>query len=765
MVLPILIAIVSAPALLGTQEAIRQSQSKEKREEHRARRCNLVASCVKSSLRSREINGRPIVLKDGKLWIDTGTSNGAPFGHQYAGYYLPYPDTKYEGLVTTITDVAPIMNWVYIDKDTYEVKYGVRLDAQPNITGPFDCTRQDRRLTFDGWEGWCAVEEFPTLWALYFDKDDDGLQSKVAPGTRVLEVELTRKEKRWKKDGEERQQDQTTKRAVETKEDAPVDNPITAQPELNPPGVGVPNEEKAPEPLKPFGLPKSIFSDPPRPLFFGQEFLPPRTPPPAYAYEMDAPVAPPPVENIVLSAPEPEAPQPVVKTTPVVNRAQTPPQTTRQAPRNASPPRRRMQIPERDPATFAPQDALRLAKQPQEPVPANIAPTNETVQTPERAPASSLSRVDPKTPPLAPAPLRVTPPTDRRPTPKLNRNSGTRTLAQAQMFESWALRQSPMTEPASKSNRPPSRPLSTATSGSDYSNPTRFGEDDVFTIYEQPKASLLPSATGPKLEKAQQEPGAPPIASDPAVFARFSSGSSTTSDPAVVKDKPVAQTSIRRKGSFASAPATAAPKAPLPPLPGVFSENNQRRNSPGPSVSRPEPLSRRQPSTSGRNRAISPEQQRRQSPSTSRDPPRNTTRNPIKPPGSRESPIPRQRNGSASSQSQNESARPSPRPSIARTNTAPVRDRGDRSRTTSNLYREIDDLVSTGRNRSGSAASTSSTRRNDLKAEDRQPTLRRTMTAREPRKNESLKSTADRPRDAGVRPPRRGERDGTERRY
>lgn len=67
MALSMLVAIVAAPALLGTQEAIRQSQSKEKREEHRARRCNLIASCVKSSLRSREINGRPVVLRDNKV--------------------------------------------------------------------------------------------------------------------------------------------------------------------------------------------------------------------------------------------------------------------------------------------------------------------------------------------------------------------------------------------------------------------------------------------------------------------------------------------------------------------------------------------------------------------------------------------------------------------------------------------------------------------------------------------------------------------------
>jgi hypothetical protein len=67
MVLGVIIAVVTAPGLLGSQEAIRQSQSKEKREEHRARRCNLIATCVKSSMRSREINGRPVVLKNGKV--------------------------------------------------------------------------------------------------------------------------------------------------------------------------------------------------------------------------------------------------------------------------------------------------------------------------------------------------------------------------------------------------------------------------------------------------------------------------------------------------------------------------------------------------------------------------------------------------------------------------------------------------------------------------------------------------------------------------
>ncbi|RYP50604.1 hypothetical protein DL768_003886 [Monosporascus sp. mg162] len=206
MSISMLLALTICPAMLGTQEAIRQSQSKNKREEHRARRCNLVVSCVKPSIRSRDINGKLVVLKDKKLYItseapsyDDNASDYVGSGHPFAGYFLPYPDAQYEGLVSTISDDPPMLNWIYVDKDTYEVKYGVRAEAQEHLTGPFDCTRQDRRMTLEGWEGFVAVEEFPRIWALYFDRDDDGLASKVPMGTRVLEVELTRREKKEKK--------------------------------------------------------------------------------------------------------------------------------------------------------------------------------------------------------------------------------------------------------------------------------------------------------------------------------------------------------------------------------------------------------------------------------------------------------------------------------------------------------------------------------------------------------------------------------------
>ena len=81
MVLSMLLAITTAPALLGTQEAIRQSQSKNRREEHRAQRCNLMVHCLSPSSRSHELNNKTVVLKGSKVggsWFDRGTSVPMP---------------------------------------------------------------------------------------------------------------------------------------------------------------------------------------------------------------------------------------------------------------------------------------------------------------------------------------------------------------------------------------------------------------------------------------------------------------------------------------------------------------------------------------------------------------------------------------------------------------------------------------------------------------------------------------------------------------
>jgi hypothetical protein len=513
MVLSMLVAIIAAPGLLGSQEAIRQSQSQEKREEHRARRCNLIATCVKSSIRSREINGRPVVLKNGKLWIDTGTDDGQPFGHPYAGYYLPYPDSQHEGLVTTVTDIAPIMNWVYIDKETHEVKYGVRLDAQPNLTGPFDCTRQDRRLTFDGWEGFCAVEEVPGFWSLYFDVNDDGLQSKIAPGTKVLELELSRKEKRFQKEHSARQHDQTTKRAIDAREEAPVDQPLAPEALVSKPGVIDETplaQEEQPKP-KPFRIPKSIFENPP-PVLQSSVFERPLTPPPAYTTTdvAESPTTSDPV-TIALDA----GTRPLSRAQQIVNTAQSIIDTsakTSQA--QDAPPRPRLKSP-----------------------------------SPSKIPRSrSTSPLDVISNPVG----------EKRTTPKLNRSSGTRALAQAQMFEAMAAERRPKIEVQIGSTRRVSRTSSNGDSGPQYSRGSQEVDEEGFeaglrippSVSPTP-APLVTKAKGPQKRaeaQAVQKSDAPMEAArrprtptrqraltgprDPAVFGAQSRPSTKPREPA-----------------------------------------------------------------------------------------------------------------------------------------------------------------------------------------------------------------------------------------
>ncbi|KAH7135737.1 hypothetical protein B0J11DRAFT_596964 [Dendryphion nanum] len=644
MVLSVLVAIIAAPALLGTQEAIRQSQAKEKREEHRARRCNLIATCVKSSMRSREINGRPLVLKNGKIYIDTGTGDGAPYGHPLAGYYLPYPDTKYEGLVTTITDVAPIMNWIYIDKETYELKYGVRVDAQPNLTGPFDCTRQDRRLTFDGWEGWCAVEEFPTLWAIYCDLDDNGLQTKVPEGTRVLEVELSRKEKRWKKEAVPRQEDQTTKREVNAQEDAPTDKPVTIQPQLNPPGV-VQQASAAP---KPFSLPKTIFPESAPPLLAGMR---PRTPPPAYS-ATNSSITPQP-------KPQPQTPSPDKSTNP------------------------------------------------------RLSPSSE-----KRVPVT---------------------------TPKLNRNSGTRTLAQAQMFEAMSRK---MNEIPLRNANPASRPISNADSTSDYSDQsTSF---DIPQPYPpRPESDALPQPSDPIVSPKPLflDKRSATVAPDPAIFGNLDEKSSSNATKAVrsaSNPRSIERSGARRNGSFSETLPSQPPKGSLPPLPALLSnrqtsQNRLRQGSKSPD--QPRSVSNE------RARAYSSERQ----PVVSKQLSRSLSRTLRESPGMRSQSSTnqlRQRERGASTSSREEDKRSSPRP-LARTNTTPgsarktmattmttgsktsmyrqmvppSADPPNKERTNSSLYREIDDILKPSSSRARAA------RDGQTRRDDRPPPLRRAATS------------------------------------
>lgn len=126
--------------------------------------------------------------------------DGHPEDHPFAGYFLPFPDHDWgrqgEGMVSTICNDPPQLNWIYVDRDTCEVKYGLRIDAEPHIVGPWDVTKMDRRVLLTGYEGFVAVRYGLGEWALYFDVDDNGLLGVVPDDMAKVEIELVRRERR-----------------------------------------------------------------------------------------------------------------------------------------------------------------------------------------------------------------------------------------------------------------------------------------------------------------------------------------------------------------------------------------------------------------------------------------------------------------------------------------------------------------------------------------------------------------------------------------
>lgn len=148
-----------------------------------------------------------ITLHHDKVWVDIKSpetnlpvegKDGTAGNHPFTGFYIAYPDDNRSytrGLVSTISVDPPMLNWIYIDKDTYEVKYASRSGSTMHHVGDFDWTteeNEDSMVTFDGFEGFVAVEEEEGKWALYFDRDDDGLKWKKK-GRRTVEVHLQRR--------------------------------------------------------------------------------------------------------------------------------------------------------------------------------------------------------------------------------------------------------------------------------------------------------------------------------------------------------------------------------------------------------------------------------------------------------------------------------------------------------------------------------------------------------------------------------------------
>lgn len=128
---------------------------------------------------------------DNQLLVNIPLDTQFP-GYAFCGYYFTYPsEEQHLGLVSTISDDPPMLNWLYINKDTHAVAYGGRKDTLGHVIGPWGWSEDEAFLTVQGNDE-CFVAKLERnndddaaaaaaadreRWAVYWDPDNEMLDT------------------------------------------------------------------------------------------------------------------------------------------------------------------------------------------------------------------------------------------------------------------------------------------------------------------------------------------------------------------------------------------------------------------------------------------------------------------------------------------------------------------------------------------------------------------------------------------------------------
>ena len=196
-----LLTLAAIPTTIGVAEGV-NAEDKENdadtssgTDAERMRKFNLECYCESNSRKAREIHGGKIVLRNDKIYIEPQSSFK---GHTFEGFYIRYPDPDRPqppplGLVSSIPSDPPTLNWIYVDKNTREVKYGNRTESRAHIIGSWGWDAGEEGgpggLTLEGEEGAVAVET-EDGWEIRWQ---DGNGEIGVKGKKKLTVSLERK--------------------------------------------------------------------------------------------------------------------------------------------------------------------------------------------------------------------------------------------------------------------------------------------------------------------------------------------------------------------------------------------------------------------------------------------------------------------------------------------------------------------------------------------------------------------------------------------
>lgn len=236
-----LLTVTSIPVVTGVAEGVSEQKAanREAANESRMVKFHLRIRCDHSSKSSSALNGGWVTLSEGKVYVSppsdapsvvADTEGYKRHGHPFTGFYVSYPTGSTpapRGLVSTISNDPPMLNWIFVEKGTNALRHGNRTQSIEHTVGSWDWTDEDltaqqepiddgregsqqnwiadlgdvggRHVTIMGWEGFVAAEEVDLRsgeilldtsghprWVLLFDVDDDGFASVEPPVSIVV---------------------------------------------------------------------------------------------------------------------------------------------------------------------------------------------------------------------------------------------------------------------------------------------------------------------------------------------------------------------------------------------------------------------------------------------------------------------------------------------------------------------------------------------------------------------------------------------------
>jgi len=194
-----LLTITSIPTVAGMALGVREqrNQNSQRADARRMAKFNIDAYCEANSEKAKEVQGKRVVLKDNKVYLDDPHPSLRKEATAYTAlaFYIGYPDDdrkRGDGLVTSVSDNPPMLNWIYVDKNSFELRYGNRSQSIEHLVGHWDWTKDETGITLEGEELFAAVEEEPGVWAVYCDCYRDGLAGIAQTGKTIVEISLDR---------------------------------------------------------------------------------------------------------------------------------------------------------------------------------------------------------------------------------------------------------------------------------------------------------------------------------------------------------------------------------------------------------------------------------------------------------------------------------------------------------------------------------------------------------------------------------------------